>query len=175
MTAVILGVLIAAFPMVTGFASGIRLQGSLNWGMSVIQGSISDSDETVDDATQGVPGDESSEILPGVSIEDGQENQEDTNIGNEIVDTEQNDSNKTVAEKVEDLFNGIVGWIKDKLYILFRYGYRPMYGEERAVWMASFTAVAIVAWAVYRFLAGILQIVLSKYFIEIMDISVPMR
>ena len=37
-TAVILGVVISTLPMVLAFASGIPLQGSLNWGMNIING-----------------------------------------------------------------------------------------------------------------------------------------
>ena len=43
-TAAVLGVVIAIVPMVTGVVSGIRLQGSLYWAMSVMQESVQSED-----------------------------------------------------------------------------------------------------------------------------------
>lgn len=37
-TAILVGVIISTTPMVLAFASGIPLQGSLNWGMNIING-----------------------------------------------------------------------------------------------------------------------------------------
>lgn len=44
-TAVLLGVVVAAVPMVAGFVSGIPLQGSLYWGMNIIQESVAEAPE----------------------------------------------------------------------------------------------------------------------------------
>lgn len=45
----IISVVIAVFPMVTAYVTGTPLQGSLNWGMSVINGTVDDDTDSVDE------------------------------------------------------------------------------------------------------------------------------
>ena len=70
-TAVILGVVISTLPMVLAFASGIPLQGSLNWGMNIINGT--DTKEGRSQAVQTSTG-ESTEAMTGITVEKGSEN-----------------------------------------------------------------------------------------------------
>ena len=70
-TAVILGVVISTLPMVLAFASGIPLQGSLNWGMNIINGT--DTKEGRSQAVQTSTG-ESTEAMTGITAEKSSEN-----------------------------------------------------------------------------------------------------
>lgn len=70
-TAVILGVVISTLPMVLAFASGIPLQGSLNWGMNIINGT--DTKEGRSQAVQ-TSTEESTEAMTGITAEKGSEN-----------------------------------------------------------------------------------------------------
>ncbi len=79
---VMLGVLVAAAPMVAGFATGIPLQGSLYWGMNIIQESVAEVPEEppviqtppLDESLETVPGTEEMEAVPG-AVDRGQTSQ----------------------------------------------------------------------------------------------------
>ena len=70
--AVIVGVVISTMPMVLAFASPIPLQGSLNWGMNIINGT-----DTKEGRTQAVQSEDEKETLKEEMVEDTTEEQTD--------------------------------------------------------------------------------------------------
>ena len=137
--AVILGVAVSTLPMVLAFASGIPLQGSLNWGMNIINGTDTKEgraqlaqqlEETETEQQPATEGDEpQSEISELISAKDGSTQAQEQG-GTEI--------KKRVS--VKDIFNKVADSVKRTN----QYGYVQLYGRMRAVWILRFTLLATV-------------------------------
>ena len=142
-TAVILGVVISTLPMVLAFASGIPLQGSLNWGMNIINGT--DTKEGRSQAVQTSTG-ESTEAMTGITAEKGSENasslpsqsQLDSQQGTVIeMESSTNVPKTPLVKKVADA-------VIRSLKLVYQYGYVQLYGRSRAGWLLRFSIIAAI-------------------------------
>ena len=142
-TAVILGVVISTLPMVLAFASGIPLQGSLNWGMNIINGT--DTKEGRSQAVQ-TSTEESTETMTGITAEKGSEN------ASSLPSQSQLDSQQGTVIEMESSTNvpktPLVKRVADavirSLKLVYQYGYVQLYGRSRAGWLLRFTIIAAI-------------------------------
>lgn len=142
-TAVILGVVISTLPMVLAFASGIPLQGSLNWGMNIINGT--DTKEGRSQAVQTSTG-ESTEAMTGITAEKGSEN------ASSLPSQSQLDSQQGTVIEMESSTNvpktPLVKRVADavirSLKLVYQYGYVQLYGRSRAGWLLRFSIIAAI-------------------------------
>ena len=142
-TAVILGVVISTLPMVLAFASGIPLQGSLNWGMNIINGT--DTKEGRSQAVQ-TSTEESTEAMTGITAEKGSEN------ASSLPSQSQLDSQQGTVIEMESSTNvpktPLVKRVADavirSLKLVYQYGYVHLYGRSRAGWLLRFTIIAAI-------------------------------
>ena len=143
--AVLAGMIISAAPMVLAYASGIPLQGSLNWGMNVMNGTDTKegrtqqaqsiaSENNAETSSQNESESQSSESIQqesgvqssqSVTLEEKQ--QTETNDALEQEQTSQKKSRKTIGEYIK---------------MVYRYGYAQLYGDTRAKWLLGFTLIA---------------------------------
>lgn len=139
MGAVILGVAVSTLPMVLAFASGIPLQGSLNWGMNIINGTDTKegraqlAQQLEETETEQQPATEDdkmqSEISELISAKDG--------------GTQAQEQGSTEIKKrasVRDIINKVADSVKRTN----QYGYVQLYGKMRAGWILRFTVLAAV-------------------------------
>ena len=143
--AVLAGMIISAVPMVLAYASGIPLQGSLNWGMNVMNGTDTKegrtqqaqsiaSENNAETSSQNESESQSSESIQqesGVqssqSVTSEEKQQTETNDALEQEQTSQKKSRKTIGEYIK---------------MVYKYGYAQLYGDTRAKWLLGFTLIA---------------------------------
>lgn len=143
--AVLAGIIISAAPMVLAYASGIPLQGSLNWGMNVMNGTDTKegrtqqaqsiaSENNAETSSQNESESQSSESIQqesGVqssqSVTSEEKQQTETNDALEQEQTSQKKSRKTIGEYIK---------------MVYKYGYAQLYGDTRAKWLLGFTLIA---------------------------------
>ena len=143
--AVLAGMIISAVPMVLAYASGIPLQGSLNWGMNVMNGTDTKegrtqqaqsiaSENNAETSSQNESESQSSESIQqesGVqssqSVTSEEKQQTETNDALEQEQTSQKKSRKTIGEYIK---------------MVYKYGYAQLYGDTRAKWLLGFTVIA---------------------------------
>ena len=143
--AVLAGMIISAAPMVLAYASGIPLQGSLNWGMNVMNGTDTKegrtqqaqsiaSENNAETSSQNESESQSSESIQqesGVqssqSVTSEEKQQTETNNALEQEQTSQKKSRKTIGEYIK---------------MVYKYGYAQLYGDTRAKWLLGFTLIA---------------------------------
>lgn len=143
--AVLAGMIISAAPMVLAYASGIPLQGSLNWGMNVMNGTDTKegrtqqaqsiaSENNAETSSQNESESQSSESIQqesGVqssqSVTSEEKQQTETNDALEQEQTSQKKSRKTIGEYIK---------------MVYKYGYAQLYGDTRARWLLGFTLIA---------------------------------
>ena len=143
--AVLAGMIISAAPMVLAYASGIPLQGSLNWGMNVMNGTDTKegrtqqaqsiaSENNAETSSQNESESQSSESIQqesGVqssqSVTSEEKQQTETNDALEQEQTSQKKSRKTIGEYIK---------------MVYKYGYTQLYGDTRAKWLLGFTLIA---------------------------------
>lgn len=143
--AVLAGMIISAAPMVLAYASGIPLQGSLNWGMNVMNGTDTKegrtqqaqsiaSENDAETSSQNESESQSSESIQqesGVqssqSVTSEEKQQTETNDALEQEQTSQKKSRKTIGEYIK---------------MVYKYGYAQLYGDTRAKWLLGFTLIA---------------------------------
>lgn len=143
--AVLAGMIISAAPMVLAYASGIPLQGSLNWGMNVMNGTDTKegrtqqaqsiaSENNAETSSQNESESHSSESIQqesGVqssqSVTSEEKQQTETNNALEQEQTSQKKSRKTIGEYIK---------------MVYKYGYAQLYGDTRAKWLLGFTLIA---------------------------------
>lgn len=143
--AVLAGMIISAAPMVLAYASGIPLQGSLNWGMNVMNGTDTKegrtqqaqsiaSENNAETSSQNESESQSSESIQqesGVqssqSVTSEEKQQTETNDALEQEQTSQKKSRKTIWEYMK---------------MVYKYGYAQLYGDTRAKWLLGFTLIA---------------------------------
>ena len=143
--AVLAGMIISAAPMVLAYASGIPLQGSLNWGMNVMNGTDTKegrtqqaqsiaSENNAETSSQNESESQSNESIQqesGVqssqSVTSEEKQQTETNDALEQEQTSQKKSRKTIGEYIK---------------MVYKYGYAQLYGDTRAKWLLGFTLIA---------------------------------
>lgn len=143
--AVLAGMIISAAPMVLAYASGIPLQGSLNWGMNVMNGTDTKegrtqqaqsiaSENNAETSSQNESESQSSESIQqesGVqssqSMTSEEKQQTETNDALEQEQISQKKSRKTIGEYIK---------------MVYKYGYAQLYGDTRAKWLLGFTLIA---------------------------------
>lgn len=143
--AVLAGMIISAAPMVLAYASGIPLQGSLNWGMNVMNGTDTKegrtqqaqsiaSENNAETSSQNESESQSSESIQqesGVqssqSMTSEEKQQTETNDALEQEQTSQKKSRKIIGEYIK---------------MVYKYGYAQLYGDTRAKWLLGFTLIA---------------------------------
>lgn len=141
--AVILGVVISTLPMVLAFASGIPLQGSLNWGMNIINGTdtkegrtqaVQTLTEESTEAGTGITADESSENVSSLPSQSQLTNQQGAAAETESIT---NVSKTPLVKRVTDA-------VIRNLKRVYQYGYVQLYGRARAGWLLRFTIIAAI-------------------------------
>ena len=159
--AVIAAVVISTIPMVLAFATGTPLQGSLNWGMNIINGT--DTKEGRTQVAQSINDessmDEAARKLLESSSETGQ-NQSQTSSDGENV--QQSTNSVQVQPKVS--LKDRVQKILDEVKLVYKYGYAQLYGGTRASWLMKFTLIALAL--------GILNV--AVYFIRFRKVPFEM-
>ena len=143
--AVLAGMIISAAPMVLAYASGIPLQGSLNWGMNVMNGTDTKEGRTQqaqsiaseNNAETSSQNESESQISESIQQESGvqssqsvtseEKQQTETNDALEQEQTSQKKSRKTIGEYIK---------------MVYKYGYAQLYGDTRAKWLLGFTLIA---------------------------------
>ena len=140
--AILVGVIISTTPMVLAFASGIPLQGSLNWGMNIINGT--DTKEGRTKAAQ-------------VVTEQGQKTEENTaaeadnsedslsgqsKLHDQVKETDKNETDVEVTKT--SLAEKIIQTVWDNIKAVYRYGYAQLYRGNRANWLIGFTLAAVL-------------------------------
>ena len=143
--AVLAGMIISAAPMVLAYASGIPLQGSLNWGMNVMNGTDTKegrtqqaqsiaSENNAEESSQNESESQSSEsiqqesdVQSSQSVTSEEKQQTETNDALEQEQTSQKKSRKTIREYIK---------------MVYKYGYAQLYGDTRAKWLLGFTLIA---------------------------------
>lgn len=143
--AVLAGMIISAAPMVLAYASGIPLQGSLNWGMNVMNGTDTKegrtqqaqsiaSENNAETSSQNESESQSSESIQqesgaqsSQSVTSEEKQQTETNDALEQEQTSQKKSRKTIGEYIK---------------MVYKYGYVQLYGDTRAKWLLGFTLIA---------------------------------
>lgn len=143
--AVLAGMIISAAPMVLAYASGIPLQGSLNWGMNVMNGTdtkegrtqqaqsiasennaeTSSQNESESQSSEGIQ--QESGVPSSQSVTSEEKQQTETNDALEQEQTSQKKSRKTIGEYMK---------------MVYKYGYAQLYGDTRARWLIGFTLIA---------------------------------
>lgn len=131
--AVIIGVVISTTPMVLAFVSGTPLQGSLNWGMNVMNGT-----DTKEGRTQAAQNNTEEE-----EMETQTEEQPDMETQSESVMSETQNLQNTEPVK-RNLVKEIIQKIKSLIKLVYSYGYIQLYGRSRAKWLLRFTLIAAV-------------------------------
>lgn len=143
--AVLAGMIISAAPMILAYASGIPLQGSLNWGMNVMNGTDTKEGRTqqvqsivnennAETSSQNESESQSSESIQqesGVqssqSVTSEEKQQKETSDASVQEQTSQKKSRKTIWEYMK---------------MVYKYGYAQLYGDTRARWLIGFTLIA---------------------------------
>ena len=163
--AVIIGLVIAATPMVVGFVSGMPLEGSLYWAMSVIRGSTSNAVE--EDIIY--PEDVSIELnveQSNVVVGESETTQSQVITPNEDVsDTIYNDSSVVNTQeqvqvsfvaKIKAIFAQVANVIKEKLSIMYHKGVYLMYEEQRANTLVFLSFGILLLGILYKIIASFL-------------------
>ena len=134
--AVITGVVISATPMVLAFASGIPLQGSLNWGMNIINGT-----DTKEGRTQAAQSDDEEEDAEEAQTEES--SQQSGQIQSAPVTGSKVQNTNTEVVKRNPV-KEITEKMKSSVKQVYSYGYAQLYGGMRAGWLLKFTLLAVI-------------------------------
>lgn len=143
--AVLAGMIISAAPMVLAYASGIPLQGSLNWGMNVMNGT--DTKEGRTQQVQSIVNENNAET----SSQNESESQSSDSIQQESgvtssqsVTSEEKQQKETsdasVQEQASQKKSRKTIW--EYMKMVYKYGYAQLYGDTRARWLLGFTLIA---------------------------------
>ncbi len=169
--AAFMGVLIAVIPMVIGFASGIRLQGSLYWGMSLIRGSEAEVTETVIETqdTGMITGD-MSDRMGGMDMMEGvagmqPETTTSDNMSPSVNITQQEQAvakQPSVLERLSAFGEGIIRLVKEKANVLYQSGYLVLFPKERANGIILITGLLTVFSIVSNVIILIVKKVIKK-------------
>lgn len=160
--AVIAGVVISTIPMVLAFATGTPLQGSLNWGMNIINGT--DTKEGRTQVAQSINEessmDEAAQKLLESSGETGQDQSQISSDGENVQQSINNSAQVQPKISLKDRVQKIL----DDVKLVYKYGYAQLYGGSRASWLMKFTLIALAL--------GILNV--AVYFIRFRKVPFEM-
>ena len=134
--AVIVGVVISTTPMILAFASGTPLQGSLNWGMNIINGT-----DTKEGRTQIAQSND--EETPEETVKETEEKQSDNSEQMQSIENVKKNAKNTEAEKRNPV-KEIIEKIKSSVKLVYSCGYVQLYGVMRAGWLIRFTLLAVI-------------------------------
>lgn len=145
------GVLIAATPMAGAFASGIEFQGSIGWGLNVIKGDKGDQKE--EDTAKA----QTEEIQIAEKTE---ENGNNAGVIDDDLQTRDDMEKKTVT--LSETVRNTIGLCREKVKVIYNYGYISMHGSERARWFAEASKVAVILWLIYRVIAAMINLCFKR-------------
>lgn len=143
--AVLAGMIISAAPMVLAYASGIPLQGSLNWGMNVMNGTDTKEGRTQqaqsiaseNNAETSSQNESESQSSESIQQESGVQSSQSV-ISEEKQQTETSDA--SVQEQASQKKSRKTIW--EYMKMVYKYGYAQLYGDTRARWLLGFTLIA---------------------------------
>ena len=141
--AVITGIIISTLPMVLAFAFGTPLQGSLNWGMNVINGT--DTKEGRTQAAQTVTEENTENTTENVTESTTDNNSETISPNQTQSDNQQpaaNESSPSTEVQKNSLVKNVVQTIISNVKLVYHCGYIQLYGKLRAKWLIRFTIIA---------------------------------
>lgn len=155
LTAAILGLFIAAIPMGIGYMSGIPIQSSLNWAMSVISDSSSEEENTEEINA------DSEETELNYSTEVSWRSTKYFTTKNDISANECIDGGVTitvhtdisVATTVAQYVVKIKDLIFNKLLVLYECGYSNMYEKTKALFFIFVSIFVLLFWLLYRLIS----------------------
>lgn len=137
--AVILGVAVSTLPMVLAFASGIPLQGSLNWGMNIINGT--DTKEGRAQLAQKLE-EESESAEQSLTEISGEQQSDQSEL---LLNKEENEQNtKSIESPPKVSIKDRIKNVMDNVKRTEQYGYVQLYGRMRAGWILKFTLLATI-------------------------------
>lgn len=136
--AIVVGVIISTVPMVLAFASGIPLQGSLNWGMNIINGT--DTKEGRTQVAQSVTEESTEE---NVTADSSQGTASDQSGLNSQAQTAGKSEASTEVQKISPV-KKIIQTVVSNIKLVYQYGYAQLYGRARADWLIRFTVIAVI-------------------------------
>lgn len=134
--AVIVSVAISTTPMILAFVSGTPLQGSLNWGMNIINGT-----DTKEGRTQIAQSND--EETPEEAVKETEEKQSDNSEQMQSIGNVKKNVKNTEAEKRNPV-KEIIEKIKSSVKLVYSCGYVQLYGVMRAGWLLRFTLLAVI-------------------------------
>ena len=142
---VVAAVFIAILPMGIGYAEGIPFQGSIGWAMSIINGS-----DTKEGRTQAAQQEVESKREESETSEETTENNDQASLILAPTASITGASQSAVYE-VHLLSTGsILGWIQNKLDLLYEYGYWTLYRGLRTEYIFKFyTWMGFISLAVH--------------------------
>lgn len=143
--AVLAGMIISAAPMVLAYASGIPLQGSLNWGMNVMNGTDTKEGRTqqaqsiVNENNAETSSQNESESQSSESIQQESGVQSSQSVTSEEKQQKET-SDASVQEQASQKKSRKTIW--EYMKMVYKYGYAQLYGDTRARWLLGFTLIA---------------------------------
>ena len=146
------GIIVAATPMVCALISGIPFQGSIGWAMSVIEGTGTEEGRTQQAQNQNQNQNQSfgqtqTPISP--SGETGTQSTSGQTGGVTVPE-------KSLFDKGKEFLGKVWKFAGGKLTGIYKFGYRTLYEQSRAVGLVVLSGLALILWFVYRCIHGIL-------------------
>lgn len=187
-TAVAGGVMAAVLPMAVALATGMHFQGSINWAMSVIQGSHNDTQQDTSQQGAAQPGGADTDqgaaapggtaqggatqgtTVPGTTGEASGGAVSGEGIPGETVSGGGNGEGSILPEpkrepltrRLKELYQRLREAALEKGRIIYRSGYVQLFQEERARLALGVSLLAVLIWICYRIPAGILKFLLRR-------------
>lgn len=148
--AVILGFFVAVTPMAGALASGVPLQASMDWAMSVMKESSPQSSSETETADGiGENGEGADGSTAGEDMHSGKDGGAIHNEMSGTADAETAPVRKIpLTYKIRNTLRSIAEGLKQKSRVLFDTGYTVQFGLKRARWIVIFTAAALSIWLV---------------------------
>lgn len=168
-TAVTAGVMVAVLPMLAALATGMQFQGSINWAMSVIEGSKESSQNTAQQ--EGSASQNGAGTAAGGSGQlSGTPGAENPGIAGETVSggvvSGETVSQEPMAEplkvRLERLYHRLADFFLAKWQVIYKRGYVQLFQEERARLVLGISLLSLLFWICYRIPAGFLKLILRK-------------
>lgn len=152
--AVFSGLFISVMPLAIAYAEGIPLQGSIGWGLSVIQGE--NQEETGENQ-------EETQQTEAVNFAGTQYDINRSGLEKQIKQKEVNaDKEPDLIQKTQILCKRAAGKIITVMKTVYQNGYVAIYEKERAKWIVGINILGCGIWLVYRLIAGIVAGIMRK-------------
>jgi len=151
---VMMGVMVAAAPMLGALASGIPFQGSIGWAMNVINGTDTGAGRT--HAIQSGNKTEKSEGTQNQTESSLPENQMPNMDESGVLthDSEESKSFPSIMQKLWETLKKtaikIFSFLKEKVQGVYKYGYEMLYTRTRAKWIVGATCLVAVICVLYN-------------------------